>query len=183
MTLAMAWHATRARSDIRASPDSIISFLFITQLRSCLRDMQASLTSMGTCVPWLSSVSHKESVAKQSWDAALAVRRLVCLATAGSDGGKDLRALLEDAIINVVAETVEHAHGSEERVGKGGGNNSCVEGGLDAVDNDISLEGVGVEETGVALLRDSDNGGLGTIGGDQHSPRTTAEAATSLPLA
>ena len=61
-------------------------------------------------------MSHKASVAKQSWDAALALRRLVGLATAGSKSGKDLRALLEGAIINVVAETVEHAHGSEERV-------------------------------------------------------------------
>ncbi len=116
MTLAMAGHATRARSDFCASPDSIISFLFITQLRSCLRDMQASLTSMGTCVPWLSRVSHKASVAKQSWDDALAVRRLVGFAPAGSKSGRDLRALLEGAIINVVAETVERAHGSEERV-------------------------------------------------------------------
>jgi hypothetical protein len=116
MTLAMVGHATRARADIRASPDPIISFLFITQLRSCLRDMQASLTSMGTSVPWLSSVSHKASVAKHSWDAALAVRRFVGLATAGGDGGKDVRALLEGAVDNVVAEAVLHAHGSEERV-------------------------------------------------------------------
>ena len=57
-------------------------------------------------------------------DKAITTKRVAGLAGAGSNGGKDVRALLEGAVDNVVAEAVEHAHGPEERVGEGEGNNS-----------------------------------------------------------
>ena len=56
-------------------------------------------------------------------DKAITTKRVVDLAGAGSNGSKDVRALLEGAVDNVGAEAVEHAHGPEKRVGKGGGNN------------------------------------------------------------
>ncbi len=52
-------------------------------------------------------------------DKAITTKRVVDLAGAGSNGSKDVRALLEGAVDNVVAEAVEHAYGPEKRVGWG----------------------------------------------------------------
>jgi hypothetical protein len=71
---------------------------------------------------------------------------------------------------------------ARERVGKGGGYISGVGGSLDAVDDNVSLEGVGVEETSAALLGNGDNGDLGAIGSDQHVTEDNSRGSNELAV-
>ncbi len=67
---------------------------------------------------WL-TLSHNQAYT----DKAITTKRVAGLAGVEGFGSKNVRALLEGAVDNVITEAVEHAHGPEKRVGKGGGNN------------------------------------------------------------
>jgi len=72
---------------------------------------------------------------------------LILLLAIGHDGGNEIGALGKGLADDILAHGVQHADGPQGGVGQGGLNVRGVGGGLDAIDDNVAVHGVGIVQT------------------------------------